>query len=267
MYLIIGSHTDGRWAIYIGTSSQLGHRIRTHALCVRAVRTHAGSNHQYCHQILGGDGWSVTSTTIYSNDITDRAGRLPTNALVAQMLTLTSFTRSAATSPAPASAPSAPDTSTSVPTPAPLTSVPVPPRAPLASLPPNVGKRRNASPVALPRKRRIAAAAAVEEEEDDDEDEEDEEDDGELHKLTTLQGRVLIGSEEPPLPSAAGQPGLTTTTTTTTITAIIITTTATTSAALPSPAAAARALPNPPSAPPMPLVLSDRHESKRSVRA
>ena len=59
MYLIIGSHSDGRWALYIGTSSQLGRRIKTHALCVRAVRTHAGSDHQYCHKILGGDGWSV----------------------------------------------------------------------------------------------------------------------------------------------------------------------------------------------------------------
>ena len=27
---------------------------------MRAVRMHAGSNHQYCHKILGGDGWSVT---------------------------------------------------------------------------------------------------------------------------------------------------------------------------------------------------------------
>ena len=60
MYLIIGSHTHGRWALYIGTLSQLGRRIRTHALCVRVVRKHNGSNHQYCHKILGGDEWSVT---------------------------------------------------------------------------------------------------------------------------------------------------------------------------------------------------------------
>ncbi len=62
IYLIVGHHIDGTWALYVGSSTQMGIRIGQHALDVRIVRTRKGNvlGQQYCHKILGGNGWSVT---------------------------------------------------------------------------------------------------------------------------------------------------------------------------------------------------------------
>ena len=61
IYIIIASHQDGRWALYVGLSRSLGERIKRHVCSVRAVRKGVTQpSQQYCHQTLAEDGWTAT---------------------------------------------------------------------------------------------------------------------------------------------------------------------------------------------------------------
>ena len=61
VYTTIASHKDGRWALYVGSSSNLPERIKRHVFDIQAVRngvTRSGTQH--CHRILAKNGWTAT---------------------------------------------------------------------------------------------------------------------------------------------------------------------------------------------------------------
>ena len=68
IYAMIGTHSDGRNDIYIGSSSQPRVRIGNHRSCLSRTRLNmAGSrNKQYFYQVFGMSGWHVE---LYSRTI------------------------------------------------------------------------------------------------------------------------------------------------------------------------------------------------------
>ena len=61
VYVMIASHNDGRYAVYVGSSINLSERIKRHVSDIQIVRNGATSSSvQHCHSILGENGWTVT---------------------------------------------------------------------------------------------------------------------------------------------------------------------------------------------------------------
>ena len=62
IYVIIGSHQDGRWLVYVGSSSNLASRLIRHAYVKNGIRngTAAADQAQTIHHTLGQPGWTDT---------------------------------------------------------------------------------------------------------------------------------------------------------------------------------------------------------------
>jgi hypothetical protein len=63
VYLLIGQHTSGSWAFYIGTSKNVYCRLRSHHQIIEALfdktRDPSWSKALHCHRVLSQPGWTV----------------------------------------------------------------------------------------------------------------------------------------------------------------------------------------------------------------
>jgi hypothetical protein len=55
VYMCIAWHTDGRWAIYVGSSRDLALRVKAHIAYIRAK-----SKHLHAYRVLSQDGWKMS---------------------------------------------------------------------------------------------------------------------------------------------------------------------------------------------------------------